>query len=296
MKRSGAVSVLLMAAVAGLTGCLSTTRQVSKVQAPETYETRSVEQVVKEVTDRDASIKTLNAQVLVTATTGGAKEGKVKEYTSFKGYIFVQKPAFLRVILQLPLVGLSAMDMVSDGQTFTLKVASPHGNVWRQGSDTVKTPSKNGLENLRPAVFLDSLLVPGVNPDEFVTMTETSRVLREDMHRKAEVVEPDYDLNVLKRKSGDILQVERVIKLNRVTMLPFEQDIYNDKGEVETEASYDGYQSYGAVQFPSVITIRRPLDEYSLKIAVTKLTLNEPFEADQFELKIPPGVAVKHMQ
>jgi hypothetical protein len=195
----------------------------------------------------------------------------------------------------LPLVGLSAMDMVSDGQTFTLKVASPHGNVWRQGSDTVKTPSKNGLENLRPAVFLDSLLVPGVGPDEFVTLTETTRVLRQDVH-KTEVVEPDYDLNVLKRKNGNILQVERVVKIDRVTMLPYEQDIYNDKGEVATEASYDGYQSYGTVQFPSVITIRRPIDEYSLKIAVTKLTLNEPFEADQFELKIPPGVVVKHMQ
>ena len=39
-------------------------------------------------------------------------------------------------------------------------------------------PSKNGLENLRPAVFLDSLLVPGVEPKEYVTMTESSRVLQ----------------------------------------------------------------------------------------------------------------------
>ena len=109
-------------------------------------------------------IKTMNAAVLITASTGGAKEGKVTEYTSFKGYIFVQKPANLRVILQLPVVGSRALDMVSDGKTFTLVRASlGHGDLWTQGSNTVTKPSKNGLENLRPGVFLDSLLVPGVH-------------------------------------------------------------------------------------------------------------------------------------
>ena len=287
--------MLVVAMTAGMTGCLSTTRQVLKTQAPNLYHTESVEQVAKDISDRDAAIKTLSAQVLVTATTGGAKEGKVKEYTSFKGYIFVQKPAFLRVILQLPLIGSSAMDMVSDGQTFTLKTASSHGNVWRQGSDTVTTPSKNGLENLRPAVFLDSLLVPGVKADEFVTMTESTRTLREDAHRKVALIEPDYDLNVLKTKAGNILQVERVVRIDRVTMLPVEQDIYDDSGKITTEATYEAYQEYGGVKFPEVITIRRPQDEYSLKIEVTKLTLNETFEADQFELKIPAGTVVKQM-
>jgi outer membrane lipoprotein-sorting protein len=38
------------------------------------------------------------------------------------------------------------------------------------------------------------------------------------------------------------------------------------------------------------------LDEYSLKIEVTKLTLNQTFEADQFELKVPDGVKVQEMR
>ena len=174
--------------------------------------------------------------------------------------------------------------------------ASSHGNVWVQGTDKVTKPSKNGLENLRPAVFLDSLLVPGVKPDEYVTLTESTRVLHEDMHHKTETVEPDYNLTVLKKRSGNILQVQRVVHISRVTMLPYQQDIYDDKGEIVTQATYEDYQTYGGQQFPAVITIRRPLDEYSLKINVTKLTLNEPFEADQFELTIPPGTMVQKLQ
>jgi outer membrane lipoprotein-sorting protein len=45
-----------------------------------------------------------------------------------------------------------------------------------------------------------------------------------------------------------------------------------------------------------LIDIKRPLDEYELKLQVTKLMLNQPLENDQFELKIPPGVTVQTMK
>src|ERR1700684_3573618 len=112
MRNLSALSVLAVAMTVGLTGCFSTTRAVLKTQAPTVYQTASVEQVEQQVSERDAALKTLKAQVQITATTGGSKEGKVKEYTSFTGYIFVQKPADLRVILQLPLIGSRALDMV----------------------------------------------------------------------------------------------------------------------------------------------------------------------------------------
>lgn len=292
------MSVLaVLAMTAGLTGCFSTTRLVLKTQAPSSYRTETVEQVEKDVSDRDAVIKTLNASVLITATTGGSKEGLVKEYTSFKGYIFLKQPEQLRVILQLPVFGSRAFDMVSDGKTFTLVHASSSGSVWMQGTDNVPTnPSKNGLENLRPAVFLDALLVQGVAAEEYVTLTESTRILRPEQKHKDAIEEPVYELNVMRAKSGNVLRVERVVRISRVTGLPFEQDVYDDGGAVVTQAKYEAYQPFNGQQFPTVITIRRPKDEYSLKINVTKLTLNETFDADQFVLTVPDGVAVKKLE
>jgi outer membrane lipoprotein-sorting protein len=165
-----------------------------------------------------------------------------------------------------------------------------------EGSNNVTKASANGLENLRPPVFFDSLLVPGVSEDEFVSLTDSTRVLPPEPHRKFAIEEPDYDLAILKRKSGNMMQLERLVHFSRVTMLPFQQDIYDEKGEVVTEATYDKYQAFNGIQFPTVIDIRRPLDEYALKVVVTKLTLNAPLANDQFELKIPPGVTVEHMQ
>jgi outer membrane lipoprotein-sorting protein len=286
--------VMLVAMTAGLTGCLKTTRLVQKTQAPEMYRSASVETLEKEVSDRDAAMKTLNAQVLITATVGGAKEGKVTQYTSFKGYIFVQKPGNLRVVMQLPVLGSSALDMVSDGNSFTMVHATAgHGDVWMQGSNTVTHPSKNALENLRPPVFLDSLLVPGGTPEEYVSLDESTRVLQPETKHGVAIEEPDYDLSFSKIVQGHILHTSRVIHISRVNMLPFQQDIYDDRGRVVTQATYDKYQKYGDIEFPSTITISRPLDELSLKIVVTKLTFNETFEADQFDLKVPSGVVVQ---
>lgn len=297
MRILRAFSIVCVLAATGLTGCFRTTQIVQRTQAPDIYRSTSVENLEKIISDRDTSIKTLNASVLLIASTGGGKEGKVVHYTSFKGYIFVRKPHDLRVIMLVPVLGSRGLDMVSNGDTFTLMHATGgHGDVWIQGSNTVTTPSKNGLENLRPPVFFDSLLVPGVRADEYVSLSESERVLAPPSKHQPAIEEPDYDLAVLKKEAGNALHLERLVHFSRVTLLPFQQDIYNDKGEAETIATYDKYQDFNGIQFPMMIDIKRPLDEYELKLQITKLSLNQPLENDQFELKIPAGVTVQTMK
>lgn len=282
----------------GLTGCFSSVRHVQLVMPATMYHTAEVGVLEKQISDRDAAIRTLSATVMITASSGGGKTGKVTTYTSFRGYIFVQKPRNLRVLLQLPVIGSKALDMVSDGKTFTMVV--PPKSLAIVGTNEVTKPSKNGLENLRPAVFFDSLLVPGVLDSEWVTLTESSRVLQPARGKRDAVSEPDYELEVAKVKSGNTLQQERVIHISRVNMMPFQQDIYDDQGRVVTQAMYENYQPTGPGlddQFPRLITIVRPLDDYSLKVEITKLTLNATFDADQFEPpKIPPTYKKQEMR
>ncbi len=292
---------MLLAGSIGLTGCFSSTRIVQQTQAPDLFRSATVETVMKDIQDRNAKIQTLNSSVLITATTGGGRTGKETVYTSLKGYIFIRKPRDLRVLLQLPVFGSRALDMVSNGDGFTLMHTAPpgHPDVWMQGSNIVTKPSANGLENLRPPVFFDSLLIAGPSEDEVVTMHESTRLIQPTDKHKPVIEEPDYDLTVMKKtaRSG-VLQTERVIHISRVNMLPYQQDIYDDKGvQIVTTATYDKYQDAGGVeQFPMLINISRPLDQYELKIEVTKLTLNQKLEDDQFQLPIPSGVTVQKMQ
>src|SRR5579875_434180 len=198
MRRAVAGAVLAVLAV-GLTGCLRTTRLVEKTVPPSMYRTTSVEVLQKQISERDSAIHTLNASVLITASQGGGTTGKVTTYTSLKGYIFVRKPGDLRVILQVPLLGSRGLDMVSDGKQFKMLLNSPlTGRKAIVGTNEVTTPSKNGLENLRPSVFFDSLLVPGIAPEVYVSLTEAQRILPPAAKHKPAIEEPDYDMDVMK--------------------------------------------------------------------------------------------------
>lgn len=291
-------AAVLLSLALGLTGCYKTTRAVQQTTAPAIVKDATVADLVQQLNGNFDAIKSLNASVTIAASTGGGRTGKVTEYTSFKGYILMRKPRDLRVILQVPFLGSVAMDMVSDGNNFKLII--PSQNKARIGTDEVKTPSKNSLENLRPGIFFDSILLKSVDPGEFVTVTNSERTLPPDPRSKSHAlrIEPDYDLAVIARgpdTASNILQTRRVIHYSRVTLKPYQQDIYDASGRIVTTVAYSSYQRFGDIDFPSEIDITRPFDEYALKITITRLTPNQPLDDDQFHLEIPPGMTIQKM-
>lgn len=276
-----------------LTGCLTHTRMVPKTYPAEIVISTSLGTLIQEVNTRYDAIQSLKATVEITASTGGSQQGKVIEYPSFSGYIFLRKPEDLRVILLVPVLRNQAMDMVSDGKSWKLWI--PPKNRAMEGTSQVTKPSKNGLENLRPAIIFDSLLVRGLQPNEIVSLTSDVRIVPNPKKKNELVEEPDYGLEILSQPQGQTEHTLRVIHISRVNMLPFQQDIYDEEGKIATQAVYSNYQTFGDHRFPMKIVITRPLDQYSLTINITKLTLNEKLDDDQFEMKIPDTVPIQHM-
>jgi hypothetical protein len=197
------------------------------------------------------------------------------------------------VILLVPVLRNQAMDMVSNGKNW--KVWIPPKNRAMEGTSQVTKPSKNGLENLRPAVIFDSLLVRGLQPNQIVSLTSDVRIVPNPKKKNELVEEPDYGLQVLSQPQGQTEHTLRVIHISRVNMLPYQQDIYDDEGKIATQAVYSDYQTFGDIRFPMKIVITRPQDQYTLSISITKLTLNEKLDNDQFEMKIPDTVPIQHM-
>ncbi len=287
------VTALLAFAALALTGC-TTIRSVNKVvRAPNVLDA-SLEQLNHQIATDYAAVQTINAAVDIKASVGGAHQGEVKEYPSFAGYILLRKPMDMRVFMLVPVVRSLALDMVSDGKDFKLLIPSKNKAIVGDDKE-VEAPSKNGLDNLRPYIIRDAILIPPVLPDESVSKTEDYRVLPPARGRKEATEEPDYDLTVTRRKTGNELQTVRVIHVSRVTLRPYEQDVYDQLGRKVTVVTYDKYKQFGDIYFPMSILITRPLDEYSLQIDVTKLTLNEKLDDEQFVLKFPDGMTVTKM-
>jgi outer membrane lipoprotein-sorting protein len=288
------LAVALAGIAPALTGCLGHTRVVPKTRLADVVMSTSVETMAKQLNDRFDEIKTLSASVSIVATTGGGLQGFEKDSVSFSGYIFIRKPEQLRVLLRVPVLGSTALDMVSDGQTF--KMVIPPRNRAIIGTNVVTKPSKNGLENLRPPVFFDSMLVRGLDPNQVLSLTSDTRVVDLGKKGKDLVEEPAYDVIILGQPEGQLVHTLRVVHINSTDLLPYQQDIYDNTGHVVTKAFYSNYQNYGDIPFPTTILIQRPQDHYSLKVSITKLTLNQKMEDDQFELKIPEGIPIQKME
>jgi outer membrane lipoprotein-sorting protein len=283
-----------MGIVPALTGCLKHTRIVPRTYPAEVVISTSLDTLLQEVDTRFNAIQTMKATVEIAASTGGSQQGKVTEYPSFSGYIFLRKPEDLRVILLVPVLRNQALDMVSNGKTWKLWI--PPKNRAMEGTSQVTKPSKNGLENLRPAVFFDSLLVRGPEQNEIVSLTSDMRIVPNPKKKNELIEEPDYDLQVLSQPQGQTAHTLRVIHISRVNMLPYQQDIYDADGNVVTQAAYSNYQKFGDIPFPTKIVITRPIDQYSLTVTIAKLALNQPMANDQFEMKIPDTVPIQHMK
>ncbi len=291
------------AAVAMLTlaGCTRVQLVDKTVLAPNVQEA-TLDQLLSKMKAEYDGVQTLNLSVNLTATEGGARKGEIKTYPTFAGYIFFRKPKDLRVLMLAPFVRSRALDMVANGKKFELYL--PTRNTAVEGPDDVPKNPLKGFDNLRPYVIRDPLVIPPVDPGQYVTLTENSRLIPSTHGRKEVIEEPDYDLSVLRTKPDESnpavgvreLNRVRVIHVSRVTLLPYEQDLYDDQGRVELSVTYQRYKHYGTIDYPTSLLIKVPQQELSLQLDITKLALNEKLDDEQFKLTIPAGVPVRTMQ
>jgi outer membrane lipoprotein-sorting protein len=285
--------------MATMTGCLYHTRTLQAPRAPSIVKNADAALLAANIRDAYEAVHSLSATVDLQASVGGTRKGKVTDYTSFRGYVLLRKPQMLRVLGLLPVVRSQAFDMVSDGNTFKLLI--PPKNQAVEGKNSVTTRSSNPLMNLRPNLFFDSMLIREIEPDDQVILTKDSTV-SQDPKTKKWTEERDYLLSIVRAKSGTQLpdQVhelipERVIRFNRETLQPIEQDIYDESGNIETQTLYGPLQTFGDAKFPGSVTIKRPLEEYQIVLTIQKLVLNQPLGDEQFELKIPEGVQIQKL-
>jgi hypothetical protein len=300
MRIRQAFATGLLALTPALTGCLSLsglfthTRSVLKTRLPDVVLNSTLDQLLKQTTDRYDAVHSTQLNIEMTIATGGSMQGAVKDYTSLKGFIVIGKPENIRVILQLPLVGSRAIDMVSDGKAFKMLITFPTLNCAIVGSDQ-SPPAQKGLASLRPAIILDSLLIQGLQPDQVVSMTQDTWTPPQPKNKKGIVEDPDYDIEFLSQPQGQSAHTLRVVHIDRVNLLPWQQDIYNADGKVVTQAFYNSYRKFGDINFPTKIVIQRPLDDLGLTITVSKATFNQNLAEDEFKLDIPEAIPTTNM-
>jgi hypothetical protein len=291
VHRSGCAAALALPLL--LAGCslFPTTRHLP-VPKTATVQSATPRELVNQINQSWAALNSMTAKVDIQATELKTAEGLEKDEPSITGYIVMRKPNQLRI--RGTDFGLTIFDMASDGNRITLVI--PQEKLAFQGASSVteKDP-EHPFYNLRPQFFLDAIAVRGLDPgNEYMVAGDSETI--EDPSRKHLYIEQEYTLSVMQPKAGPEKLPLRVITFHRDDMLPYDQDVYDSEGNLETQIRYSNYEQFGKVKYPSKITIKRPQEGIQLVLTVDDVQENVPVTDDQFQVKIPDGTKIQQLK
>ncbi len=292
MKLSHVFFLTILAVLLSSTGCLFHTRTVEVRLSSAKLQTATQQELIDRLNQDAAQIKTLNATVDIDTSVGGEKRGKVTDFKEIRGYILVRKPNMLRMIGLYPIVRNKAFDLVSDGEQFKLLVTAT--NKFYIGHNQVITDSASPLDTLRPQAIYDALLLQAVSPENEVAVMESSTEMVLDSQTHKLVQQPNYVLDVI-RKTGNGWTLARTVDFDRTNLRPHRQVMYDDRGNPVTDARYQAFKDYDGVSFPGYIEVKRPQEEYDIRLFIVKLTINQNITEDQFALEQPPGAILVNL-
>jgi outer membrane lipoprotein-sorting protein len=279
MKVRGLHGILCLGTAVVLAGCASRTRRVSAPAGiPKPALKASKQELVRRYDEQAATIRSLNAAVKLKAETGSAFAGVIKEYRQIDAFLLAERPAYIRVVGQAPVVGTDIFDMVSDGKTFHMYI--PSKRKFLVGPARLEKVAEKSIENLRPQPIYDALIWPKITADEPATIEEENREQPPVRY---------YVLSVL-RHEGTGLAMGRRIWFDRSDLRVSRLEIFGPGGRLESDVRYTGWnEQAGQAAFPGRIVLSRPHEDYRLEIGIKRVKLNEKIPADRFELKQPAG-------
>jgi hypothetical protein len=221
-------------------------------------------------------------------TAGSQYSGVIDEYHEVKAFLLAKRAADIRVIGQVPVIGKTVFDMVSDGRNFEVWI--PSKNKFLIGPVALERQSEKPVENLRPQHLVDALLWPPIRKEETVLFEEYN----DETGRF-------YVLTLL--RGGYQTEILRKIWFDRANLEVSRLEDFGPKGALLSDVRVSDWQPTdppsstmngslpgdGVGQFPRAIRIDRPKDDYRLDLQASKVALNEDLPPDRFKLEQPQG-------
>ena len=272
--------LLALLVFAGLnSSCL--VRSSKPIPAPLISQTATLEELLAKL-QRLGEVRTMKATAELRLSAETEDRMQVKEFPNAPGFIIARRPAEIRTIAQVPVVRTVAFQMASDGQTF--QVYLPSRKRFFVGDTAVDRPSEKRIENIRPNHILDAILIETPQDDEIAVL-----------ENEIEGLTP-YQVVLLIRTGGPKApKLARKFWFSRETLELSHMQIFDDLGNTATLARYEQWAEQNSLPYPTIVSVMRPADGYSLRIQFLQPGLNETVPEDSFVLETPKGVTVERL-
>jgi outer membrane lipoprotein-sorting protein len=256
-------------------------RSSRPIQAPLIAQTATLEQLTAKLR-RLGEIATMKATVELRLSAENDDRTRVQEFHDAPGFILARRPAEIRTIAQVPVVRTTAFQMASNGQTF--QVYLPTRKRFFVGDASADQPSEKRIENIRPNHILDALLIEPPRSDELAVLENV-----------IEGLTPYQVLSLIRPNDKQGPKLARKFWFSRETLELSHMQILDDLGNTATLARYELWAEQNALPYPTIVTVLRPADGYSVRIHILQPGLNETVPEDSFVLETPEGVTVERI-
>jgi outer membrane lipoprotein-sorting protein len=234
-------------------------------------------ELIQLLNSRAQDIRTLNLSVLFKLTGGSINTGEIANYEKTKGFILLKKPSLIRTIVLT--FNVRIVDMVSNGVDFQIDV--PSKNKFIHGFNNQQfAREKDSSVQLRPQHIFQAFVLDPVEPS-----SEKNPI---DLEEDQEGIRKYYILSVHSRSSDVQWILNRRVWFDRFDLSIVRQKLFGDRGQVTSDITYREFKNFDAVSFPTEINLKRPQEDYSLTIQVTKAKINEELQNEKFILEKPP--------
>lgn len=265
-------------------GCrVNRTRRIAPSQLPVPPQSASLAQLISKINSQSAAVHTLTALVDLEPSAGSIYSGAIKRYHDVKGFVLVKQPAYIRMALQAPVVRTDIFDMASDGKQFSVYIPSK-GKFYVGETSLPEKPGK-ALENLRPQHLVDAFLLKPIDP-----LKEPYFI--EEVNRQSE---RDYVIGELGPPKIGPMHLQRKIWINRSGLEISRVQLYGAAGALLEDIRYANYRDSGGVHYPEQITVRRPVEDYSVVITLLRPQFNQSVARSKFVLAKPANAQVVNL-
>jgi outer membrane lipoprotein-sorting protein len=273
------LQLLLLSMLLFQASCIKKTTVVPQAQRLLPAKNATRPELLQALQEHSRQISTLKATVGIDFSRGGAKSGVLDEYRETKGYVFVDRPFHIRVQVQMPIVLTTVAVMVSDGQEYRLSI--PIKNQFAIENVNAPISPKSSLSNLRPQIFLDGLFVD--------VRRHLDKATVKALFEEAVVgIHSYYVFSFFDTANAEPELLEK-IWIDRTNLDVSRKQVFSREGRLETDVEYQDYHNEDGIQYPKVIVIHRPIEDFSVRLTFQQTTMNEKLDAKIFELPQPDG-------
>jgi outer membrane lipoprotein-sorting protein len=256
---------------------VKTTTRIPENKRALPAKTAGLAELIPLLNSRARDIQTLNLSVVFELTGGSNNSGEIANYQKTKGFILLKRPTLIRTIVLT--FNVRVVDMVSNGVDFKIDV--PSKNKFIQGLNNRQFDrGKDSSVQMRPQHIFQALVLDPVEPS-----SEENPI---DLEEDQEGIRKFYILNVHNRSSDAQWSLSRRVWFDRFDLSIVRQKLFGDQGQVTSDISYREFKDFDGVNFPTQINLKRPQEDYSLTIQVTKAKINDELQNEKFVLEKPP--------